>query len=154
MYQSFNRNVAKCCELLRSVLTKAGVLIVVMVASASSAYGSCGDWLQHPAGEQSMDASHSAGTINLAGTVRFASTGALPFGKLPCDGPNCKSAPFVPSAPVPVSSVSFKTIKDYGCEQKQRSVADISEAELLYFEPEVSFLAGHRGRVERPPRAV
>ncbi|PNY33460.1 hypothetical protein C2E31_28620 [Rhodopirellula baltica] len=123
-------------------MTKAGLLVALVVASSSNAFGSCGDWLEHPSGQHSSE------------SIQFDQPGQLPFVPMPCDGPNCQSAPFTPSAPAPFSSNHFKSAKDYGCPQQRNDSMDCDEDVLLYLEPEASLLSGHCGRVERPPKSA
>ncbi len=126
-----------------------------LVGGSRSAIASCGDWLEGHAAAHGGMSTTAARTASLFGDPADRLSSASPTARVPldrpCDGPACRRAPILPSAPVDAAD----PLPDL--ERALPLFADDDDDDDADSSPHHPVDDPHRssalpGRLERPPR--
>ena len=125
-----------------------------LVGGSRSANASCGDWLEgHAAahGGRAANASHAAAYFaDPADRLSSASrTARVPLDR-PCDGPACRRAPILPSAPVDAADPLPDLERALPLVADELDADPESAPDRAVDDPHLS--SAVPGRLERPPR--
>jgi hypothetical protein len=126
------------------------VALLLVLAGASRAQASCGDWLEgHALDGHAMEARGGAVTARHARPHDSARPMTPPA---PCSGPSCRRAPALPPAPggAPVTPLDFDSDAVLPAETAPPSPSPA----LRLFSDLPRLSAALRDRPERPPRGV
>ena len=151
MTRSFFRRAPRSPSLLLALVAACAAGLVVGTRSARA---SCGDWLEGHAAAHGGQSTTASRTAPLFGDPADRLSSASPTARVPldrpCDGPACRRAPIIPSAPVDAAAPLPEL------EQALPLFADDDDddAESAPHRPtdDPHLSSALPGRLERPPR--